>query len=207
MGLVECVRRFGVVYWRRVREGEDFRKGNVRTQWVNTNADDVAIFKSDKACTAFQVMCVAHPTPVTVARISGEALGGESRDITTGILDALVVAGFAKCNEQDGRKRVYWPTVHGLRHFDLRGEGPSRTKRLWEYLRYNKDRPEMCRYEVVGREFFKIEGSITTVINNVNTIIKDMVKRGTVIKEKHPVEGWVWLKLGKPYNMKGKENA
>lgn len=206
MGLVERIVQFGTLYWRRIRADEKPIKPSGR--WVNVNADDVRVLKGYKHCTAFQVMCVSHPIPVSVSRISEDALQGESWHVTLGLLDSLVNAGFAYCNNKVKEDLLYWPTTKGLRHFKNKGIYNERVEKLMAYLKENQKEPERCRMVNIGREVLGMgDLEVTTVKKNIKAIIEGLVKRGIIVKERHATELWLWLKIEKPYYPRREENV
>jgi len=204
MGLVERVRRFGVVYWRRIRFDEEVKveKG----EWVDAKGDDTAIFRSETVCTLFQVLNAKHPEPLDVAFLS-RSVGGNPPYHVQETMDGLVRAGYALSNNQVGKKLLYWPSKKGRAYWKTVRKVRDDAEIVLEYLQKHQDEPHMCRYSSIGSEALRLpkELAYQIVVRRVGLIIKELADKGLVYKEKHKVEAWVWVRVKKQPTDNSKE--
>ena len=197
MGLVERVRRFGVLYWNRVKD--DGRGVPGREEFIDKGARDIDALKAWKVCSLFQALGAAHPTPLTLTELDRNVLCGEGEHRTAAMLDMLLRYGFVENN--DSRRahgpRLYWPTEKGLRYWELMRAQKSDKWKVLDYLTQNQDNPSACRVEGIAINCLgRYEGLDSKPLRHaVQKITRELLEENRIWLDKNRQEGWLWYRV------------
>lgn len=197
MGLIVKVRKFGVVYWDRVkvRGGSDVPS---ERSFSEKNVSRFDCLRSDVACAVFQALCFRHPDPLTVEQVDKDVLFGEGLRRTQSILEMLAENGMAESNELtkfDGAPLCWWPTARSLSMWERMRDPHFDEKIILQYLEDNFEMPKRCTTDNICAEALLkvIDGSgIPGMSVRVRKAIKRLRRLNIIYQSPGPERVYYW---------------
>lgn len=189
MGLVERVQEYGFVYYNRVQESEGTEDTG---EWVDGDALDLDVFRTDEACSIMQVLGAKHPEPITYKEIADNVLCDGNQPRARQIAEALIRSGYAKQN-----KYILFLTERGEEFCKTIKNRANAERVVMEYLIANQDNQQKCRetnlaVNALGLDPERIQTHIRYIIR---PLVKKLIEEKKVYRVQNAASRFWWLRV------------